>query len=81
MFCQYRSQPVSTQSDETTIIHLEYGEPYAMKVACTVREGAGYFVNPPISYNAPQSRLITTSDCLAILARKIRTLERISLVW
>ncbi|MDF2876243.1 MAG: hypothetical protein K0R22_2926, partial [Sporomusa sp.] len=32
-----------------TIINLEYGEPYAVKVACTVREGAGYFVNPPIS--------------------------------
>lgn len=36
--------------DETTITHLEYGEPYAMKVVRTVREGAGYFVNPPISY-------------------------------
>ncbi|TWH58034.1 hypothetical protein DesLBE_2333 [Desulfitobacterium sp. LBE] len=29
--------------------HLEYGEPYAVKVARTVREGAGYFANPPIS--------------------------------
>ncbi|ODA39199.1 hypothetical protein DSBG_4052 [Desulfosporosinus sp. BG] len=28
---------------------MEYGEPYAVKVACTVREGAGYFANPPIS--------------------------------
>jgi len=35
--------------DETTITHLEYGEPYAVKVARTVREGAGYFANPPIS--------------------------------
>ena len=35
--------------DETAITHLEYGEPYAVKVACTVREGAGYFANPPIS--------------------------------
>ncbi|CDX04032.1 Hypothetical protein DPCES_4146 [Desulfitobacterium hafniense] len=31
--------------------HLEYGEPYAVKVARTVREGAGYFANPPISYH------------------------------
>ena len=30
--------------DETTITHLGYGEPYAVKVACTVREGAGYFL-------------------------------------
>jgi len=36
-------------SVETVITHLEYGEPYAVKVACTVREGAGYFANPPIS--------------------------------
>jgi putative transposase len=42
---------------------LGYGEPYAVKVACTVREGAGYLVNPPISsWVAQQLREATPYD-------------------
>jgi len=45
------------------------------KVACTVREGAGYFANPPISLF--RKALLSDQECRCHFADSIPELEKV----